>query len=47
MHVEVNDFINEKFGYTRVDPNTLKSDHHVFIDIGAGYTASIAGLKLQ
>ncbi len=47
VHVEVNDVINEKFGYTRIDPNTLKSDHYVFIDIGGGYTASIIGLKLQ
>ena len=48
VHVEVNDdAINNPFGYTRVDPNTLKSDHYVFIDIGSGYTASIIGLKLQ
>ena len=47
MHVEVNDNINEKFGYTRIDPNTIKSDHYDFIDIRAGYTASIVGLKLQ
>ncbi|NOT91450.1 hypothetical protein [Ferruginibacter sp.] len=47
VHVEVNDNIREKFGYTRSDPNTIKSDHYVFIDIGSGYTASIIGFKLQ
>ncbi len=47
VHVTVNDDINETYGYTRIDPNVIKSDHYVFINIGAGYTASIIGLKLQ
>jgi hypothetical protein len=50
-HVEANDYIapyyTGSFGYTRVEPNVIKSDHYVFIDIGAGYTASIIGHKLK
>ncbi len=47
VHMEVNDVIGETFGYTRIDPNLIKSDHYLFIDIGAGYTVSILGHKLQ
>jgi hypothetical protein len=48
VHVEVNDdAINNPFGYTRVEPNVLKSDHTIFIDIGSGYTNSIIGHKLK
>jgi hypothetical protein len=52
VHVETNDYISpyydaDAFGYTTVDPNVIKSDHYIFIDIAGGFTASIIGHKLQ
>jgi hypothetical protein len=47
VHVTVNDVIGEQFGYTVNEPNIIKSDHYVYINIGAGYWAQIIGHKLK